>query len=191
MSDPCTEPQVTSSDLGGGQMYNNLRIIKDWKDVHPIILGRLGKADCPVAAAPQDRTEEPARVRAVCGKEGQTWERQWSVAGPRESKLLCSLQSEPLHDPVSNLNTLRRSQAKVDLFLQDCKGKPSQQRWEKRLTRPEGISLGIHQYDTGPEFLTHVGIGGLSHVYLETHSKVKPPTWCLSYRWFKRGQFTT
>lgn len=130
MSDLRTVPDVTSA-VGDGQRYNNLRIIEDWH-IHPHNSREAGRqTDSPVAAASEGRNRTGWSV--VCARAGQVWGRQGGLTWPRESTLLYGLPCEPLHDPVCNLRTLRRSQAKVDFFLQDCKEKHQQQRyWEKR-----------------------------------------------------------
>lgn len=98
-----------------------------------IILERPGKADCPVVLLPKNRR---AGWRVGCVWQGvSAWERPRSLVRPRESRLLCSLQCEPLHDPVNNLNALSRSQANVDVFFQDCKEKrPAKMRKETEKT---------------------------------------------------------
>ena len=54
-----------------GQTYNRIE-----KIFAPTIVGKLGKADCPVVAASQDSNRATPRAWAGCGDKGQAWERQ-------------------------------------------------------------------------------------------------------------------
>lgn len=78
--------------------------------------------------------------------------------GPRERKLPSVLQCEHLCDPVSKLKALQRSQAQNRLISSKLRSETASKDG-RRVRKTEGVRLGIHPFDLGPEFLQMMGLG--------------------------------